>query len=127
MLYWGYICSRGQAEVIRRNRKLPKLIKERVFYEQLHASTNAQLAYLAEAILTVCAIAGAAIMFTAIDGMPPVTPAFSVAIKWIAGGTIYFLSIFKLGCYYRATKRYEKTMIVLSEEISKLESQPAAL
>jgi len=116
-----YLAARGDLERIRRNRKLPKLIKEREFYEKLHESITAQLAYLGEAVLTVCAIAGAAIMLTAIESMPPETPALSVAIRWLAGGSIYLLSIFKLGRYYRATTKYEKTIARLNEEISKLE------
>lgn len=119
-LFLGYLGARGELDRIHRNRKLPKLIKDREFYERLHASTDAQLAYLAEAILTVCAIAGASFMTTAIDGMPPETPALSVAIKWAAGGAIYFLSVFKLGRYYRATTKFDKTIARLNEEISKL-------
>lgn len=120
-LFLGYLGARGELDRIRRNRKLPKLIRDREFYERLHASTDAQLAYLAEAILTVCAIAGASVMMTAIDGMPPETLALSVAVKWAAGGAIYFLSVFKLGRYYRATTKYDKTMARLNEEISKQE------
>lgn len=115
-----YLAARGDLERIRRNRKLPMLIKEREFYEKLHASTTAQLAYLGEAVLIICAIAGAAIMLTAIESMPPETPTLSIAIRWVAGGSIYLLSIFKLGRYYRATTKYEKTMARLNEEISKL-------
>lgn len=119
-----YLAVRGDIEKIRRNHKLPKLIKDREFYERLHTSNSAQLAYLIEAVLTVCAIAGAAIMLTAIESIPPETPALSIAIRWLAGGTIYFVSIFKLGRYYRATTKYEKTMARLNEEISKLGSNP---
>lgn len=120
-----YLATRGDLERIRRNRKLPKLIKDREFYERLHISTSAQLAYLIEAVLTVCAIAGGAIMLTAIENMPPETPAFSVTVRWVAGGAIYFLAVFKLSRYYRATTKYENTMARLNEEISKLEANPA--
>ncbi len=124
-LYLGYLGSRGELDRIRRHRKLPKLLKEREFYERLHASTDAQLAYLIEALLTVCAIAGAGLMFTAIDSMPPASqPGLSVTIKWVVGGTIYLFSVLKLGRYYRATTNYERTMAQLNKEISKLSSPP---
>lgn len=115
-----YFAARGDLGRIHRNRKLPKLLKDRDFYERLHASTSAQLAYLIESVLIVCTIGGAAIMLTAIESMPPETPALSIAIRWVSGGAIYLLSVFKLGRYYRATTKYEKTMTQLNEEISKL-------
>jgi len=119
-LFLGYLGARGELDRLRRNRKLPKLIKERRFYERLHASADAQLAYLAEAILTVCAIAGASVMMTAIDGIPPETTGLSTAIKWCSGGAVYLFSVFKLGRFYRATTKYDETIARLDRELSNL-------
>lgn len=118
----GYLGSRGELDKIRRHRKLPKLIKDREFYKNLHASTDVQLAYLAESILVVCAIGGAGLILTSFDRLPPASPpGFSAAISWLVGGAIYLFSILRLGRYSRATTKYEKTMTQLDEEISKLQ------
>lgn len=118
-LLLGYISARGELQRLRGIRKVPKLIKEKAFYERLRASPPAQQAYLLESMPIILAIIGAGTMCAALASLPPSNFAkYEPLRNWAVGGTTYLFSLYHLGKYWNVTKRYEKTMNRLNAEIT---------
>ncbi|MCZ8076020.1 MAG: hypothetical protein O9341_18020 [Paucibacter sp.] len=116
----GYIGARGELQRIIGLRRLPKLLKDKEFYERLRSSPSAQQAYLLESVILLAAIAGAGMMFGSISFLPPSDHgAFESARLWIVGGVIYMFAMYRLGRYWNVVRRYEKTMERLNAEIDR--------
>jgi hypothetical protein len=116
----GYIGARGELQRLIGLRRLPKLLKEKEFYERLRSSPSAQQAYLLESIILLAAIAGAGMMFGSISFLPPTDyGAFESVRLWILGGVIYMFATYRLGRYWNVVRRYDKTMERLNAEIAR--------
>ena len=116
----GYVGARGELQKLIGLRRLPKLLKDKEFYERLRSSPSAQQAYLLESILILAAIAGAGMMFGSISFLPPSDHGtFESARLWILGGVIYMFATYRLGRYWNVIRRYEKTLERLDAEIAR--------
>jgi len=117
----GYITAHGQLQRFLRIRKLPKLLKEKEFYEKLQASPSERLAYLLETTVMLFAIAGAGTMFGAIPYFEPTQLSFEAVRLWLVGGILYLFALYRLGRYWNVTRRFQKTIDRINADIRKNE------
>lgn len=118
-LILGYLGSRGELQRIIRGRRLPKLQAELTFYQRLNASPSERTTYLVETLVILFAILGAGTMFGSIpyfatdDGKW-----FEGSRLWSEGLALYLFSMFRLGKYWNATRRYDKTINAIQQKIA---------
>ena len=117
----GYLGAHGQIQRWYRSRKLPKLLKDKLFLEALHESDSLQQAYLLESLMLLGAIAGAGLMLCSLPALPIAsTEALGAVRFWLFGGTVYLFALMRLGRYWDAVKRFDKSMARIAEDIERL-------